>query len=361
MQLNAKSSCRHSLHVDSRRGYIMLMFSLSLVLLLGLSGLAIDVGRTYVAKSEAQSFADVAALNAVAQLALAPGAFAAARNAAKQSPKKWNFGSSAITDVVTTFGTSPTDSFIDSPPSGGYQPSDYRFALVTVHIKVPMYLLSSISGPTATVAAQAMAGQMVKTGLQGGEFPFSPFSRKNASPEDLSDPFGFKVGNTYTLRWEPSGNSTSCGTDQGNVGSNGSFRGFCCTGASNVPSIRDVLSGGGTVPVRVGDPFGPLEAPGQKDTINIQDWINYDTDTVSPDYATYRANTTHPGNGKRIVTVVVNDDERTVVGFATFFLFPASQYQGKNYCAQYIGSQVQGAPGLPPGSGSGLYRLKLLR
>jgi len=41
------------------------------------------------------------------------------------------------------------------------------------------------------------------------------------------------------------------------------------------------------VPVRIGDPFGPLETPGQKNSISIPDWINYDTDTVSPDYATY--------------------------------------------------------------------------
>jgi uncharacterized membrane protein len=50
------------------------LFALSLFLLLGVCGLAIDIGRMYVAKSEAQSFADVAALNAVAQLAVVPGA-----------------------------------------------------------------------------------------------------------------------------------------------------------------------------------------------------------------------------------------------------------------------------------------------
>jgi len=50
-----------------------------------------------------------------------------------------------------------------------------------------------------------------------------------------------------------------------------------------------------------------------------------------------------------------------VVGFATFFLFPPSEYGNKNYCGRYIGSQVLGAPGLPTGSGSGVYRLKLLR
>ena len=60
-------------------------------------------------------------------------------------------------------------------------------------INVPMYLLSLVSGPTATVAAQAMGGEVLKTALQGGEFPFSPYSRKNAAPEDPNDPFGFRA------------------------------------------------------------------------------------------------------------------------------------------------------------------------
>lgn len=353
---------RRSFDVKTRRGYVTIMFTLGLLLLLGVCGLAVDIGRMYAAKSEAQSFADIAALNAIEKLVLSPGAFTAASNAAANTSAKWNFGSSAFTDVVTTFGTNATGTFTATPPALGNQPSDYTFVLVTVHANVPMYLLGAAIGrQSATVAAQAMAGEQATTSLPGGEFPFSPYSRKNASPDDPSDPFGFKVGNSYTLRWDPSGDTTTCGTDSGNVGSNGSFRGYCCTGGSSVPSIRDILAGGGTVPVSVGDAFGPLEAPGQKNSISIQDFINYDTDTVSADYATYSSNTTNPGNGKRIVIVPVNNNQLTVAGFAAFFLYPASQYGGKNYCGEYIGAVVQGVPGMPPGSGSGVYHLKLFQ
>lgn len=76
-------------------------------------------------------------------------------------------------------------------------------------------------------------------------------------------------------------------------------------------------------------------------------------------YATYLTNAT--GNGKRLVVVPVNNNQLSVVGFAAFFLYPASQYQGKNYCAQYVGAMVQGAPGLPPESGSGVYHVKLFQ
>jgi Flp pilus assembly protein TadG len=352
---------RRWFNAKTRRGYVMLMFSLSLVLLLGVCGLAIDIGRMYATKSELQSFADVAALNAVAKLAQAPGDFTAASAAAAQTPKKWNFGTTTITDVVTTFGITATDNFTATPPALGNQPSDYRFALVTAHVDVPMYLMGAAIGrSSAAIRARAMSGEILTTSLAGGEFPFSPYSRKNASPDDSTDPFGFKVGNSYTLRWEPPGDKSTCGTDEGNVGSNGSFRGYCCTGGSSVPSIRDVLAGGGTEPISVGDPFGPLETPGQKDSIDITNFINFDTDTVSADYTVYHNNTTNPGNGKRIVTVPVNNNEQTVVGFAAFFLYPANQYGNKNYCGQYIGSVVQGVPWLPPGSGFGVYHMKLI-
>jgi uncharacterized membrane protein len=46
----------------------MVALVVSMVFLLGMVGLAIDLGRMYIAKSEAQSFVDSAALAAAAQL-----------------------------------------------------------------------------------------------------------------------------------------------------------------------------------------------------------------------------------------------------------------------------------------------------
>jgi hypothetical protein len=204
-----------------------------------------------------------------------------------------------------------------------------------------------------------MAGQELVTSLPGGEFPFAPYSRKNASPDDANDPFGFKIGNKYTLRWEPPGNKSDCGTDQGKVGDNGSFRGYCCTGGQSVPSIRDVLAGGGTVPMNVGDSFGQYEVNGQKNSIDIDDFVELDTDKTSATYSAYRSNTTNPGNGKRIVVVAVHNNQQTVVGFSAFFLGPLGQNNGKSVCGEYIGSTVKGVQGMPPGSGSGYYRMRL--
>src|SRR4051795_13634109 len=44
------------------RGYILVATALSIPFLLGVSGLAIDIGRMYITKTEAQAFVDSASL-----------------------------------------------------------------------------------------------------------------------------------------------------------------------------------------------------------------------------------------------------------------------------------------------------------
>ncbi len=349
---------RDSSRQSGRRGYILIMFTLSLFMLLGVCGLAIDMGRMYVVKSEAQSFADAAALNAVTSLATNPGDFVGATAAARGTSKRWEMGTNPFTNVSITYGTSSTDVFTATPPALGHVPADYKFALVTARATVPMYLMSvAIGARASSVAASAMAGLEQITHLNGGEFPLSPWSRKNASPEDPNDPFGYKAGNIYTLRWTPPGNKSSCGTDEGAVGTNQDFRGYCCTGSSSAVSVDDILAGGGTVPLTIGDPFPPLITQGQKTTISITDFINADSDPTAPNFTSYRSR--GMGNNKRIVFAPVNDGMQTFVGFAAFFLLTADNYTGPNWCGEYIGLMVMGMPKIPPGRGAGVWRIRL--
>ena len=235
------------------------------------------------------------------------------------------FGTQSFTNVTTTFATSAAGPFISSPPAGGNTAADYKYVQVSASVNVPMLLMGAAIGQRwATVAGQATVGEILLTGMTGGEFPFSPYSRKNKSPDDATDPFGFKVGNDYTLRWSPPGDKSSCdgGADEAaGVASNGSFRGYCCTGAQSAVARRDILAGNGngTVPMNVGDDFSQYTVNGQKNSISIQDWVNMDTDTSSADYAAYKSR--GAGNLKRVVTVPVNDLNGTgkLVGFATFF------------------------------------------
>ncbi len=341
----------------ARRGYVLVAFSLSLFFLLGVVGLGVDIGRMYVAKSEAQSFVDAAALNAAVQLALAPGSFTTATNAAANTPKKWGFATDSFNNVVTLFGTGPSDTFIPSPPGSGHTASEYTFAQVTARVNLPLYFLPVVVGSTkSSIAAVAVAGQAAVTGLPGGEFPFSPVSR-SSRPDCPDDPFGYCVGSQYTLRWPPPGHGggTVCTSDQWTDRHNWGqqWRGYCCVSGNNVPSLeRAIMLGQGTVPLDIGDQVP--DPPGQKAAIDIDTYIGYDTDTLSSTYSAYT------GNCKRIVTVPINDPfTQKVVGFAAFFLPPA---EGKfEVCGEYIGSMVLGTPGLSPAAGSGVWRLRLYR
>ena len=149
---------------DKRRGYIVATFSLSVVLLLGVAGLGVDMGRLYVVKTEAQAFADAAAMNAAVSLAAKPGGFHAATNAVGQTPNYWDLGLRQFGSVTTLFGTSPTDTFVANPPAAGHVAADYTFAQVTVSACVPLYLMRIVVGsPKSLVRGRSVAGSMQTT------------------------------------------------------------------------------------------------------------------------------------------------------------------------------------------------------
>ena len=151
---------------SSRRGYILVVLSLGLVFILGVTGLAVDVGRMYIAKSEAQSYVDSAAFSAALQLDGTAAGLGRAQTAVANDPKKWDFQNDTFTGV-TSFGTASTGPWVAPPnPATGYY-----FAQVQTTVKVPMYLMTALVGQSATVAASAVAGRAVTTGVPGGEFP----------------------------------------------------------------------------------------------------------------------------------------------------------------------------------------------
>ena len=55
-------------NINRQRGSIMLTTAVSLFVILGMLGLSIDLGRVYIAKSEAQAFADIESVAAVRHL-----------------------------------------------------------------------------------------------------------------------------------------------------------------------------------------------------------------------------------------------------------------------------------------------------
>jgi Flp pilus assembly protein TadG len=344
---------------DQRRGYILIATCLGLVFLLGVSGLAIDIGRMYITKSEAQSFVDSASLNAAVQLDGTGVGITTAKAAVNANPKKWQFQNDSFTGV-TKFGTTPTGPWVDTP----IPPTGYTFAQVQTTVNLPMYLMGALAGNTSAIGASAVAGQAITTSLRG--FPYSPYTRV-ASPDNAADPYGFKIGNLYTILWGAPGNNTTCGTDatQPSLSINGNVRGYCCNlgGAS---SLRQTIVSGQTDMITPSTGMSVPMVTGQKDNESaaVAMRVDMDSDKTSTTYAQYRSS--GMGNGERIVVLPVNNGppNYTAIGFAGFFLLNDAAYSGLNgnqaACAEYFGKFVQGQQArLPAPGGSGAYHLKL--
>ncbi len=72
----------------AEQGYTLIATAFALVGMIGMTGLAVDLGRMDVAKNETRTYADAAALRAALELDGTAGGFQRARDAVAQSPNR---------------------------------------------------------------------------------------------------------------------------------------------------------------------------------------------------------------------------------------------------------------------------------
>ncbi len=147
----------------SRKGFVLIVTSVALTILLAFAALGIDIARMQVIKSELQAFTDAAALSAAIELDGAGDGIVHARDAAAQlaigaNAMKWDMGTKAITGITETFaqgGESP------DPLTWTAQPKDaanYRFVRVVASAPAPLVFLRIFqTRDTSTVAASSIA------------------------------------------------------------------------------------------------------------------------------------------------------------------------------------------------------------
>jgi Flp pilus assembly protein TadG len=386
------------------RGYILVAFTLAAAFLIGMTGLAIDIGRMYIAKNEAQSFVDSMALTAAAKLnGDQSGVFAAAAAVSGGvSTKLWNLGTTPFSADATTveFSSSdapgawtdaagvPVNAYVAGGPKNPVSTDRVR---VSTTVQVPLTLLRAIVPKTAqgiTASATAVRSGASEYGPNTNVVPLSPTSHKaiNTQIDDPDDPFGFRVGQYYTLRWEKqgSGKTTSCAGDGAQVikyfqdykGEN--WLDPVCQGASTCKTAleRDGLD----YTIAAGPNFEIDTKEGNASSIvHASDArVGDDTDSTSTSYFGdngYLAK--HLGNGRRIVYAPVNDGTVTgsgsnsysrLVGFGAFLLMPAVNKNQGPICGQYLGTAIPGqpfsggvAPGSNPTAGNIVMALRLVR
>src|SRR5262249_47707037 len=188
---------------------------------------------------------------------------------------------------------------------------------------------------------------------------FSPVAHNTGDPN-----LGFTLGAMYTLRWAPPGDRNKpggvCPGDAGFNPGSSADRGYIDVGQGNGNSdLRDAVVNSSFFldsPLAVGDLIDVVS--GQKGVPSaVEERFNQDTDTTAATYSSYH------GNGRRLLTVAVNDGSASprIAGFALFFLHatPCGDKNTTPCCAEYVGPAVFGSRNRGAG-GAGLYVVQLL-
>jgi Flp pilus assembly protein TadG len=355
----------------NKRGFIVLVTAVALVVLIGMLGLAVDLGRVYIVKNESQAFADLAAIAAARHLNGKQTGIDNANTEVANSTNGWNFGTQGFPAAIRTveFGTAATGPWFVTP-SGSLV--GYAFVRVTVNPVVNLsFLPATGSSYTQTVTARSVAGVIPASFPLGGYLPFTPFAHDPLDPN-----FGFTIGEAYGFLWPGNVNAkgNACPGDQVNwpnynfsdqVG--GSTRGyFELQSASTIASA--ILGETQTLPLAVGDVLNMTNGQKQAEQNALTTRAGYDTDQTN--YPTSPGTApAYTGNGMRLVVMPVNSGPSsappfTVLGFASFLL--PINYNGvtgnKPWCAIYMGSTTAGGDGSGgPFNVAGAYVVRLVQ
>lgn len=369
-----------------KRGFSLLVVTLGLSVMIGMVGLAVDLGRAFVVRSELQAFADAAAVAACRQMdgtrtgIEAAHATATAGPLGATQPNRWNFGTLPVVAVTDTYADSFNGAYQTFATARSNATNSWRFVRITASGSLPVYFLAVIPGiPTSqTLQVSAVAGQRSEAAnfSDGGLVPVSPAAHDATDTKN----FGLTPNVQYSLKW---GNhdTTTCAGDIGFApNDHPSSHGFIDIGQGNGTSSLDtvIVYGGYPNPnstpdhVSAGDTL--YAVPGNRGAAMFSSFAersSQDPDQRSWTWEEYKA--AGLGNGRRIVTAPVYDPAMSggsganafikVVGFANFLLDPAYSISGSSgpICAIYIGPASQNSWSSGGSDGTRVYNVKLFQ
>src|SRR5579859_7567540 len=130
-------------HLHSRRcGFTLLAAAVCAGVLFGMAGLAIDVGRMYITKNEAQTYADSAALFAVMKLNGTSAGLTAADSAVANNTNKWGFNTTDFTGTIVEYSTDGATGWATSGAVTAANVPNVRYVRVTAVVNnMPLYLM----------------------------------------------------------------------------------------------------------------------------------------------------------------------------------------------------------------------------
>ena len=359
----------------------MITAGVAIIVLIGMVGLAVDIGRMYIAKSESQIFTDSASLAATLELDGTSAGIERAKGRAATNPNRWNFQTSSYSSYSVAFAkTLDEEEVWQANPAN---PSGYKYARVQTTVDVPVYFLSlfmsgspgtpgpsayvAVSAPTykTAVKADSSSGQEIKNTFREGTFPFSPLAHDTTAPH-----FGLVPGERYTLRWAANprldqnvcpGDNSQAMIDLAEAGG-GSERGYIEETSAAI--IRQAIVDDYQTTWRgIGDMVNMTGGAKNTERTALITRVGQDSNSSAPNYTSYVAG--QNGSGRRVVGAPINTGypDYEVVQIGAFFLLKAEDYdQGGNtaWCAEYLGPWVQGAKTKGAADGSGAYVVRLV-
>jgi Flp pilus assembly protein TadG len=343
---------------------VLIMTAVMTVVLFALLGMAIDLGRMFIVKHEAQVFADSAALAAALKLDGTQTGASNASSVVAANTNKWNMGTQVFASgsYTTTFANDINGPWITaaSVPANA---TGYTYVKVTAALTVPVYFIGVLVPITsAPINSLSVAGQMPDTTLYAGGFPFTPQAFAGASTADPTH--GMTVGQQYTIRYPASSGKTVCPGDQGIHDKDGSDRGYWGdnSAATIAKRIVDDYQSGATV--TIGQAINLTGGAKTSEADYVNERAGQDTDQTSMTMADYLAT---PGNGRRLVNMPITDyGSGIALGYGLFLLLPSGNYGhtgNSAWCAIFVGPGVQGAINTSGATtpGNGLSHVRLVK
>ncbi len=365
-------------------GFVLITMAASAIALIAVLGLAVDVGRMFIAKNEAQAYCDAAALAGALKLDGTTTGIANATTAAQNVPDKWNLNSTSVSSPAIQFGTSISGPWVSSPsPATGY-------TYVQVSANVPLALLflpMVVAQSTSNITAHAIAAQVSTNTIPQGLAPYSAVSTNTTGPN-----FGMVVGNSYDVQWPQfNGSRAGCGPSNparcfntppcsgdpvssqlavvNNWGS--SNNGYWGSNSNSVIG-QELLDNIQMQTVSVGTNIAPVLTNGNKNSeaIYLDQRASEDINGTDNTVPTYFAD---PNNLRRLIAVPIVDPtsatSTSVLGYGSFLIYtnglPSNYYQKNTngnspFCAMYAGPYNAGG-GVGTGGQNGATYVRLMQ
>ena len=368
-----------------RRGYVLLTMAAAAIAMFGALGVAVDIGRMFIAKSETQAFCDSGAVAAALVLDGTSNGIDNAQNAVANSKNPWNLDSAQVTSYTLDFAQSASGPWSTNPSS----PAGYIYARVQATAPVNLFFIPVVvSLQVQNVNSLSVAGQIAYT----GNFPqgLGPFTAVGPNPSDPN--FGLIVGQQYDIQW-PAYNGSRAGCSTSNP--DNCFVKPACSGESQTAKSEVVGQWGASIngywgsnsnstidqevldvqqlqAVAAGTDITMSTGNKNAEAVALDTRTNEDgnlTDNTPSDYLASSTKNLRRLIALPVVTPVVvgGTAEGYVLGYGSFLLIsngnPSNYYTAGNgndpFCAVYAGGYTQG--GTNGGSTAGFFKVKLVQ